>query len=86
MRTYARKKITLALAFLCVSSCLPPAFATSPALKQQASEAKPQPSIEVRIPIIISARSLKAQLKSNMNSRSGILGTDVLKIERVQVG
>ena len=86
MKTCSRKKTVFAIAFLCISFCLSPAIAVtmSPGSKHQASEAKAQPSIQVKELVFDFGEILEGtEVEHEFIVRN--TGTADLNIERVQV-
>ncbi len=88
MKTCARKKIVIAFAFLCISFCLPPAFAATmpPGPKQQAPEpeVKAYPSLQVKQPYY-NFGEIQEGAEVEHEFTVSNKGREVLNIERVRV-
>ena len=81
MKTCARKKTLFAVAAVCMSLCMPSAFA---ATHRQTSEAKAQPSIQVKELVYDFGEILEgAEVEHEFIVKN--TGTADLNIERVQV-
>jgi len=86
MKTCAKKTV-LVFVFLCASSCFPSAFAATtplPGPKQHASEAKAQPSIQVKESEFNFGKILEGTPEIEHEFIVRNTGKEVLKIERVQ--
>ncbi len=82
------KNNALALAFLCISICSPPAFAvtTLPPTSKQAAETKIQPTIHVKEPDYNFGEIMEGTTEVQHDFIVRNTGKEVLRIESVRVG
>jgi hypothetical protein len=78
----------LALAFLCISICSPPAFAatTLPPTSKQEAETKSQPTIHIKEPDYNFGQIMEGAAEVQHDFIVSNTGKEVLKIENVRVG